>query len=180
MTLEEQILTSWGWGCGCAVEVSGACREATGRLSSAFAEVDVVLAFSGWNSFDIDSYNIIGKVWYLLTIKSLHIYECLYRNDNAPTLWRWAGKLKIDGITPSLSRTIWPVMSKSSLLKCSLQRTEELLLANPSLLTATSHFFLKSLSLGNLQNEKTPEMWGSLKQKHFTKEVEFIFFLQIC
>lgn len=81
------------------------------------------------------------------------IYECQKPYGDTPTLRRWTGKLKMDGMAPSLSRTVWPVLSKLSCLKCSLQSTDESLAAKPFLLKATSHFFLISLSLGNLQNE---------------------------
>lgn len=73
----------------------------------------------------------------------------------------------MDGITPSLSRTIWPVLSKSSCLKCSLQSTDESLAVNPSLLKAISHFFLTSLTLGNLQNENW--RFGRVYTKTFYK-----------
>lgn len=52
--MKKKILTSLGSG-GCEVEVSAAHCEATDSLFLAFLEVDVVLAFSGWNSLNIDS-----------------------------------------------------------------------------------------------------------------------------
>ena len=55
------------------------------------------------------------------------------------------------GTTPSLSRTVCPVLSKSSLLKWSLQSTVLSEAAKPSLLRASSHIRLLSPVLGNLK-----------------------------
>ncbi|KAM8729084.1 large ribosomal subunit protein mL62 [Acanthopagrus schlegelii] len=63
-------------------------------------------------------------------------------------------RLKTDGVVPSLSLTIWPVLSKSPGLKCSLQSFDDSDATKPSRLRAASHCLLKPLSLGNLQSVK--------------------------
>jgi len=64
-------------------------------------------------------------------------------------------KLYPEGITvpPRGPIRICPVLSKSPCWKCWLHSTEDPLAVNPCLRKATSHFFPKSVSLGNLQNE---------------------------
>lgn len=88
-------------------------------------------------------------------------YECMnHRNvwiiypNHTDTFCKWDGKLKTDGLTPSLSRTVCPVLSKSPVLKCSLQSKDLWDATKPSRFTASSHSLLKPLSLGNLKRRK--------------------------
>lgn len=127
-----------GWGCECEVAISGESSEATNRLSSALLVVDVALPFTNWIE---ETLCIIHNI----IIKRIGLFDSRIFTWMIHLFFEWwTGKLKRDGITPWRSWTIWPVPPKSAYLKCWLQ-TEWLLAVNPSLLKATSHFFLRSL-----------------------------------
>lgn len=72
--------------------------------------------------------------------------------NGSRTFCKCDGKLKTDGLTPGLSRTVCPVLSKSSGLKCSLQSNDLSVATKPFRFTASSHCLFKFLSLGNLKN----------------------------
>lgn len=74
--------------------------------------------------------------------------------NDTHTICRWAGKLKRVGTTPSLRRTVCPVLSKSSSLKWLLQSWVRFEATKPFLLTAISHLLLLSVLLGNLKKWK--------------------------
>ena len=83
-------------------------------------------------------------------VNLIHLELLLANDAHRPTLWRWAGKLKMVCTTPALSWTVCPALSKSSLLKCSLQISVLSFATKPSLLRASSHCLLLSRLLGNL------------------------------
>lgn len=88
-----------------------------------------------------------------------YLYKC------KPTFWRCAGKLKIDGTAPSRRRTICPVLSMASSVKCWLHRTVCGVAEKPSFRRAVSQIFLSLASEGNLENK----LHTNITCKTFTK-----------
>lgn len=118
----------------------------TGSLIGSNARLDVFVDLALMGLFRIENRDILVRNNIYLKLGGIFV-KIIY----VLTLFRWFGKdAKTEGITPSLNRTVWPVLSKSACIKWSLQRTVLLDGLKSSLLNAKIQAFLSPGSLGNL------------------------------